>query len=62
MNEILNNTGVETLEQLKPKTAMERRKAMAAKETDSHPFRAIFAIIMIVLILAPMALSIVGKF
>lgn len=54
--------GVETLEQLKPKTAMERRKAMASKKTDSHPFRPIFAIFMLILILAPIALSIVGKF
>lgn len=50
------------MEQDKPKTAMERRKEMAAKESNAHPSRAIFAIIMLVLVLAPIFLSFVGKF
>lgn len=54
--------GFETLEEFKPKTAMERRKEMTAKKTDSHPWTAIFAMLMIVLMLAPIFLSIIGKF
>lgn len=46
-----------------PTTAYERRQAMYGDENkQGHPFQAVFAIIMLLLMLAPIVLNVVGKF